>query len=323
MTPTDTTPCFTLFDVLKSHGGISYKDAASMVLSGKPLSDGRSPVGRVGDRTWVSRFVVHAPAGSLQDRYFCDFSTSALRIVARLKSQKGGSMTGEDILAMVCGDAGRPMARALAACHQNETLYRNTLERLAEAPGLTSDERAEAAMVLFVAAGCTADARRASVAALDFMRTVHGGGVVTPAMGLGGSADGIGPALPERALGLLRLEGGYVCGAPRWLSAGPEGTVVGALAVEEGAVNEVGPTASGRHLRVRRAEDGRWLAEGLSSRNGTVLVSGLDGTRIPVEPPQPARDPEVVSAPIEIHPGDQLILGEDTTFLVLEGYPQT
>lgn len=322
MTPTDTTPCFTLFDVLKSRGGISYKDTAAMVLSGKPLSDGRSPVSRVDDRTWVSRAVVHAPAGSLPDRYFCDFPTSALRIVARLKSQKGGSMTGEGILAMLRGDAGRPMEQALAACHQNATLYRNTLERLAEAPGLTSDERVEAAMVLFVAVGCTADAQRASAAALDFMRTVHGGGVVTPAMGVGGAPDGIEAALPERALGLLRLEIGYVCGAPRWLSAEPEGTVIGALATEEGAVNEVGPTASGRHLRIRRAEDGRWLAEGLGSRNGTVLVSGLNGTRTPVELPQSARDPEAAPAPVEIHPGDQLILSEDTTFLVLEGYPQ-
>lgn len=59
MTPTDTTPCFTLFDVLKSRGGISYKDTAAMVLSGKPLSDGRSPVSRVDDRTWVSLSLIH------------------------------------------------------------------------------------------------------------------------------------------------------------------------------------------------------------------------------------------------------------------------
>ena len=89
MAANDKTPCAVLFETLKKYGGISNKELASLVLSGRPLSDGRSPVSRVGDRTWVSRFIVHAPIGSLQGRYFCDFGGSALRIVARLKSGEG------------------------------------------------------------------------------------------------------------------------------------------------------------------------------------------------------------------------------------------
>ena len=84
----------------------------------------------------------------------------------------------------------------------------------------------------------------------------------------------------------------------------------------------MGPTVSARHLRIRRDEAGRWLAEGLGSRNGTMLVGGQDGRHVTVELPQSARDAEAVPAPIEIHPGDQLILGEETAFLVLEGYPE-
>lgn len=53
-----------------------------------------------------------------------------------------------------------------------------------------------------------------------------------------------------------------------------------------------------------------------------MLVGGQDGRHVTVELPQSARDAEAVPAPIEIHPGDQLILGEETAFLVLEGYPE-
>ena len=70
MMANDITPCSALFSAMKKQGGISYKELAGLILSGKPLSDGRSPVSRINDRTWVSRFIVHAPVGSLQDRYF-------------------------------------------------------------------------------------------------------------------------------------------------------------------------------------------------------------------------------------------------------------
>ena len=81
------TPCGALFDVMKKHASISYKELAGLILSNRPLSDGRSPISRVGDRTWISRFIVHAPAGSLQERYFCDYDVAALRVMARLRSR--------------------------------------------------------------------------------------------------------------------------------------------------------------------------------------------------------------------------------------------
>lgn len=71
---TELTPCGALFETMKRYGGISHKDLARLVLSGRPLADGKSPLSRCDDRTWVSRFIVHAPVGSLQDRYFCDWA---------------------------------------------------------------------------------------------------------------------------------------------------------------------------------------------------------------------------------------------------------
>lgn len=317
------TPCSTLFALMKRKGGISYKDLASMVLSSKPLSDGRSPASRVDDRTWVSRFVVHAPVGSLQDRYFCDFTTSALRVVARLKSRKGRVLSSQDVLDLVCGPDGAAMVDALAAQHQDTALYRNVLQRISRESGFTADERAEIAMVLLVTAGCTADVRRAVATAMEFAKTMHGAAMATPLVTPGSAAaQQVAPALegmPETTLGLFRVVDGYVSGAPHWLSLAPEGVELGALALGEGAVNDVGPDASARHARVWRAEGGEWYVEGLGSLNGVVVVSGADHEPVVVEPPRAERPAGFASQPVPLKPGDELLLGADTRFLVLEG----
>ena len=43
MTPIDATPTSVLFDLAKRHCGVSHKELAGLLLSGRPLSDGRSP----------------------------------------------------------------------------------------------------------------------------------------------------------------------------------------------------------------------------------------------------------------------------------------
>ena len=43
MTPNEPTPCAAMFDTLKRFGGISHKDLAVLVLSERPLADGRTP----------------------------------------------------------------------------------------------------------------------------------------------------------------------------------------------------------------------------------------------------------------------------------------
>ena len=99
-----------------------------------------------------------------------------------------------------------------------------------------------------------------------------------------------------------------------------EGTQIGALALGEGAVSKVGPDVSGLHARLWCDDAGRWWVEGLGSRNGTVLVSGLTGEETTVEPPAAERR-EWQAAPVEVAPGDQLRLGESTTFVLIEGLP--
>ena len=119
---TELTPCGALFETMKRYGGISHKDLARLLLSGRPLADGKSPLSRCDDRTWVSRFIVHAPVGSLQDRYFCDWGVAALRVSARLRSRDGKGLSAEEALSLVTNQGGALMEQALRECHQDLAL---------------------------------------------------------------------------------------------------------------------------------------------------------------------------------------------------------
>lgn len=308
------TPCGVMFDILKRRGRIKHNELAELILSGRPLADGRSPLSRAGDRSWVSRFVVHAPVGSLQPRYFANFSTAARRVTNRLRSRRGKALSDEEIIEMVCGEEGRAMDQAFVACHQSANLYRNALERLVAAEGHTPGERADAVMVLFVAAGCSANARAAVEYTMGCARESYGMHTSTP------SAAGEGPAAPAslglapavRPIGLMRVEGGYIKGGPHWIDF-DMGIEVGALAMGENDVTDVAADVSGRHARVWRDERGRWLVRDLGSKNGTVIVDGATGEEHVVVPDEPA----------ELHPGDELRLGSATIFVVVEGTPTT
>lgn len=153
------TPCGAMFDIFKRAAHLSHIELCGLVLSSRPLADGRSPQSRAADRSWVSRFIVRAPVGTLQERYFADYGTSAARIMSQLALRRRNPMDAAAVTNMVCGPAGEPMVRALEECHQDTNLYRNALERLSQAAELMPAERAEAILVLFVAVGCSADVR--------------------------------------------------------------------------------------------------------------------------------------------------------------------
>ncbi len=138
---TELTPCGALFETMKRYGGISHKDLARLVLSGRPLADGKA-------RCRVAMTVrgFHAsscmpPVGSLQDRYFCDWGVAALRVSARLRSRDGKGLSAEEALSLVTNQGGALMEQALRECHQDLALYRNVLERLKGGAGYSVEER--------------------------------------------------------------------------------------------------------------------------------------------------------------------------------------
>ena len=304
------TPCGVMFDVFKKQGHITHRELAELVLSTRPLADGRSPQSRADDRSWVSRFVVHAPVASLQDRYFADYGSSARRILVRLRSRKGGAMTGDEVLALLQGPALDAMTAALGRLQQNVNLYANALDRLARADGRMPGERAEVALVLFVAAGCSANVRTAVDYALDYAREMGASPLRTPRATDwgGGSADKEEPvAYP---IGLLRVVDGYVVGSPHWISPTDEGIVVGALASADRDIADVGPDASAQHVRIWY-DGSAWCVEDLGSTNGTVVVRGDDRVCMQVEAGRVA----------PLQQGDELRLGQTTSFVVVAGPP--
>ena len=320
------TPCGALFETMKRYGGISHKDLARLVLSGRPLADGKSPLSRSDDRTWVSRFIVHAPVGSLQDRYFSDWGVAALRVCARLRSKDGKCLSAREVLDMICGPGGELMRQALRACHQDLSLYDNVQERLVAGSGYSEEERAELACVLFVSAGCSANVKRSCAYVLDYVRSVHGGRLETVPAAVMETGAGAQPAADPRsqaqALGLLRVVNGLVSGSLHWVQPLSDGIEIGALALGSNDIADVEPDVSGHHLRVWCNEQGALCVEGLGSSNGTVLISGADGSHTVVEPPRGAADGRAPE-PVEVHAGDELVLGASTRFMLLEGIPES
>ena len=130
------TPCGAMFDIFKRAAHLSHIELCGLVLSSRPLADGRSPQSRAADRSWVSRFIVRAPVGTLQQRCFAEYGTSAARIMSQLALRQRNPMDSTAVINMVCGPAGEPMVRALEECHQDTNLYRNALDRLFQAADL-------------------------------------------------------------------------------------------------------------------------------------------------------------------------------------------
>ena len=100
------TPCGAMFDIFKRAAHLSHIELCGLVLSSRPLADGRSPQSRAADRSWVSRFIVRAPVGTLQQRYFAEYGTSAARIMSQLALRQRNPMDSTAVINMVCGPAG-------------------------------------------------------------------------------------------------------------------------------------------------------------------------------------------------------------------------
>lgn len=259
------TPCGAMFDIFKRAAHLSHIELCGLVLSSRPLADGRSPQSRAADRSWVSRFIVRAPVGTLQQRYFAEYGTSAARIMSQLALRQRNPMDSTAVINMVCGPAGEPMVRALEECHQDTNLYRNALDRLSQAAELMPAERAEAVLVLFVAVGCSADVRSSVNYAIDYAHATCGGGTSTPrSLGMSMTAGEREPA-PAHPLGLLRVQNSFVVSAPRWIQPSEQGVEIGALATGEGDITDVGDDVSARHAHIWCDAQNIWHVEDLSS----------------------------------------------------------
>lgn len=313
------TPCVVMFEALKDFGGLSYKDLAGIILSDRPVYEGKSPRSRIDDKTWVSRYLVHAPVGSLPESCFADFGTSARAVAARLKSSGGAGKGNAEIAAFLCGKAGEGMRRALDECGRDGAIYLNVQRRISSMSDASPADVVDLLLLHFLAAGCLNDARKAADSTLGYAQSVLGVGFKTMLPTVVDRQDDRGDQGNEEVyLCLFRIKDGRIKGAPYYLNPGEEGTEIGSLSTARYSINDVEDTVSSRHARIWRERDGRWFIEGLGSKNGTVVVSGADRREVLVEPPRSERA-GFVSCPVEISPSDELVLGRDTVFMVMEG----
>ena len=310
MAEKDLTPCGALFDAMKRFGGVSHSETAALILSGRPLADGRSAISRASeDPTWLSRYIVHAPIETIQPQYFATPSLSAMRLIARLKLSKAKGDKSKDILEILESSACPMMMAALERSGQNSQICTNVLARFSATEGLSHSEREEVTMILLVAAAVFGNARRAVDYTLAYSKKAWGAVADCTPLAEALPIAQNEQASPLRPIGLMRVDGGYTTGVPIWIDPEEGSIEIGSMAFGENDIADVGPHVSARHARISCEQSGAWTLEDLESTNGTVLVGGGGGEEVECAP----------GVPQKLNPGDEIRLAGETRFIVLAG----
>ena len=316
--PDNQTPASVLFDDLRRQAGLSNRDAARILLSTRPIYEGRSPRDRIEDRTFLSREVVHIRPENVNPSLYADFSQSAQNICARIVARFGGGDAAyAQVINYYSGDAMQRMAMVLNNYGRDGQIYINTVRRVRSAQLRRENDRAVLLVMAYVAVGCLADPRAAAAIVEQFTRRQLATDLVTMETSVGPSRTGafMQQAPSNDSLGLVRVVDGAVKPPIHELSSGPQGTLIGSLPIEGSCITDVEVDVSRQHLVVWQ-QAGRWWCQGLESTNGTVLINGATKEIVTVELPRSARR-GVAPKPIEIKPGDTLCLGLNTRFLVM------
>lgn len=309
--PSAATPRLVMFEVFRRFAGLSFKGTAKLLLSDRPLGEGPSPIARAdASRTWMSREVVHGVDRLNRAGLFGDCDEGALRVLSRLKATRGRDAS-EILSELTDGKAADLMLEALEAADAAPTIYGNMLARLTCNRSLTEDERAEIAMVLFVAAGCLQDGREAVRTALGFTYATHGSrwDADTGAESSCVRRRPLGFSAETLVLGLIRMEGGVMVGGPYRVSPNCGGVTVGMLALGENDIVDVESDVSDRHARIWCDGEGAWWVEDLCSVAGTIVMRTGEEGELRLE----------AGCPERIESGDTLRFGTSTTYVVAKG----
>ena len=310
------TPTAYLFDELRQQARISNRDAALVLLSTRPIYAGRSPRDRIGERTFLSREVVHVAPDRINPSIYGDFSQSAQTITSRLAGIHGwGDEAHAQVIQRYAGEAATNMVRLLDAYGREGRIYANTVMRVRSMRLSRESDRAVLLVLAFVVAGCLADPRAASDEVERFTREKlareMGTLISDPTPRAQQTMFDNAPSL----LGLVRVVSGSIRPPIYPLSEGPKGTVIGSIPSEGSCITDVEVDVSRQHLIVWRQE-GQWWCQGLQSTNGTFLIRGTTEELVTVEAPRSSRTQ--ASTPVSIGAGDTLCLGRRTRFLVMQ-----
>ena len=251
--PRRQTPLEVMFSLFKTSFTLSHRAFAELLLSDLPLTNGQPTAQMAQDTSWLSRTIVHSQPGSLEDRYFADWSCASNQILHKLR-EKGYS--NADIYTMIAA-ATDTMAQALGACGRNGLLYRNAASRLVSSQP-DKDDRALISIALVVSTACWCDPARAIAYIRDRFEFAENVRSFTPSSISFCPCD-LKQTGTEHAIGLLRIDNELVIGGPYVIEPSAMGSIIGALALEDGAVTDVGLDVSARHLRIF-AENNAWYA---------------------------------------------------------------
>lgn len=313
------TPSAFLFDELRKQAGLSNRDAALLLLSDRPIYAGRSPRDRVGERTYLSREVVHVQPDRVNPSVYGDFAFSAQTITARLASANGrGLGSYAAIIERYGGDAAQTMAAILDSYGYQGRIYLNTVMRVLSAELERPADRAVLLVMAFCVVGCLCDPRAAADRVERFMREKLSSNLGTVfSGGKSGTIAGQSNA-DSQQLGLIRVFGDAMRPPIYPLSMERDGTILGSLPSEgRSSITDVEVDVSRQHLIVWY-QNGAWWCQGLGSTNGTFLTKGRTGELMTVEPARRSMTAPYQPTPHQIEAGDVLCLGSMTHFLVMQ-----
>lgn len=85
--PRRQTPLEVMFSLFKTSFTLSHRALAELLLSDLPLTNGQPTAQMAQDTSWLSRTIVHSQPGSLEDRYFTDWSCASNQILHKLQEK--------------------------------------------------------------------------------------------------------------------------------------------------------------------------------------------------------------------------------------------
>ena len=313
------TPSFVVFDFLKREASINYKDFA-LHLFNRDAKLGRVPLlNRLEDRTFMSRQVVRLAPGEMSLKMFDDFSQTAAYAWNELKCNclAGNGTAEEKTLAAyekLVDKAVPELKNALDAFNLKDMSFMNVVIAIANLSQLTLSTKGSLIMLLFIASGCTGDVSFAIDKTIEQMNK-KGAVMRTAQLEDAAKFEPVNVPPERQGLTLFRIRNGIMVTPGFELFEGEEGNEIGLLPSGTHAIADVEKTVSRRHLRIWKREDGTWLAQGLNSKNGTVKIEAGTENQVVIEYPRDFAEGQR-SCAVEIEPGDHLILGQDTEFIV-------
>ncbi len=318
------TPCFVVFDFLKREASVNYKDFAT-VLFNKNATLGKVPlINRLEDKTFMSRQVVRLRPGEMSKKMFDDFALSSTFAWNELKRfSEDETLPFEErtkVAYKKLVDVGVPqMTEALRAFRLKDKAFMNVVIAVANMQQLSLGSKGSLIMLLFVAAGCTGDVSYAVDLTIEQMNMQ--GAVMKTAQFE--EDDYVTDALKEKdldaGLTLFRIKNSVMVTPGYPLYPGADGNEIGLLPQGSHTIADVEKTVSRSHLKIYKAEDGRWFAKGLNSKNGTYKISSGTHEKVIIERPRD-KETAVEKKEVEIVAGDHLVLGQDTEFIVCKTF---